>query len=151
MSWNRRGEGEASHSYLFVIGLIIGIIVLIASVTFALRLFGIISKPDDATMNSFLFLGQQLDIVKEGQTQLVPYTIAKGYYLVSGVPSCSSTQLCLCKDEGCEKIVDKGTFQLEGRQFAAVDISGADWKGVQNLKIGRSKDRLYIAKETEWK
>lgn len=138
-------RGDVGHGILFWIGLVLGSLALLAFVSFGLKLFGIMAdKPDAGTLNSFTFLSQQLETLREGETRQVPYGIAKKFFLVSGIPNCPQNVLCLCLDAGCEKISTQK--EISGRVFSAVSISGKDWTGVQNLEITRNGERLTVRK-----
>lgn len=140
-------RGDVGHGILYWIGLILGSFALLAFVVFGLKLFGIMDdKPDAGTLNSFTFLGQQLETLREGETVQVPYGIAKKFFLVSGIPNCPQNVLCLCLDIGCEKISTQK--EISGRVFSTVSISGKDWAGVQNLEIMRNGERLTVRKPT---
>ena len=138
-------RGQVEHGLLFWIGLVMGFIVIVASVNFAVKLWRTVEKGEDpATVNSFQFLGQQLEALREGEVKEVPYHIAEGFFLVSGSAACPITELCLCTDFSCERAVKR--FSLNGRQFTGAQIAGVDWEGVENLEIRRSNNRLTIRK-----
>lgn len=140
-------RAQVEHGILFWIGLVIGVIVLIAMFNLAAKLWGIIApKEEPATLDSFKFLGQQLGDLREGEQRQVPYHIGRKYTLASGIPNCPSTKLCLCQDAACEEIVEGGIIAVEDRQFMAVQISGKEWVGVENLEIQRSSNRIGIRK-----
>lgn len=140
-------RGQVEHGVLFWIGLVIGFALIVMTANFAVKLFGIIGqKPDAATMDSFQLLRQQLEVLREGEQRNVPYHIGEKFFLVSGPLSCPESQLCLCTDHDCAKVVENGIIQIAGRRFSPVRIVGKNWKGVENLEIGRSQNVLRVGK-----
>ncbi|HLC66640.1 MAG TPA: hypothetical protein VJK52_03290 [Candidatus Nanoarchaeia archaeon] len=139
-------KAQIDYPILILAGITVGILALFAMGKLGYNIWGLLGRheEDAGTVNSFRLLQQQIADLREGEERLVPFNLGKKYAIVSGNENCPLTKLCLCKDPSCEEIVEQGIITLEGRQFSAVQISGEDWKGVENLLIRRTNNRILV-------
>lgn len=144
-----RTNKAAVLSLKFLIGLLLGVILLLATVKVYSGVLGIfVDRTDDETLQSFERLELAIDELQD--TKTIPISIREGYYITSNSykPDTCST-LCLCKgdvkeDDNCR--IKKETVQVTKYKYTFEgDPIIVGKEGVQTYQLQKISDtRIHI-------
>lgn len=142
-------KGSVDYMVLFLIGLVIAGIAIVATYPFLLKLVGVVTpKTDEPTINSLNLLEQEILRLGNGESREIPFYVKQGWFLRSNIPNCPSIRLCVCKDADCDGIVSDGVKQIGGFEFSTVNIDGDTYGTgtLKNVKISKQGKIISIVK-----
>jgi len=138
-------KADVGYTIRLLVGLIAAALLIAILWPFGKSAYASITKKGDAsTINSLGFLFEEIDELADGEVALIPYDIAEGHVLVSGVGGCPTTSLCICKDKECSEFLKGGIKNHFYFTFDVTPVIGTKERGIKNVRIERNGDKIII-------